>query len=107
MTPEAERVDVRTIPGLSRLVEDATRTSRPQVIERDGKAVALLVPLGSVRADRLQASPEKTNVRRPVRYRSFDEFLQDRETSSQLFSWEEIEKTVDQDRVRTWRSKNS
>ncbi|MBI2761960.1 MAG: hypothetical protein HYX51_11115 [Chloroflexi bacterium] len=83
-----------------------TRSRRPRIIERDGETVALLVPAGRAAAHGARAVPEDTSVRPPVRYRSFDEFLQDRETSPQVFSWEQIEETVDQDRAQMWRSKN-
>ena len=106
MTQEAERVDIRTVPGLSLLVEEVMRSRRPRLIQRDGETVALLVPAGRVETDQSRFLPDETNVRSSVRYRSFDEFLQDRETSPQVFSWREIEETVDQDRVQAWRSKN-
>ena len=58
MTREATRIDISAMPELARLADEVARTGMPQVLERDNKPVALLVPVSH--------SARRQRIRRPT-----------------------------------------
>jgi hypothetical protein len=58
MARTINRIDISTIPELARLAEEVARSGTPQILERDSRPIARLVPV-----DR---APRRRRTKRPA-----------------------------------------
>lgn len=108
MVREAVGVDLDTLPEIARLVEEVERSRTPRRLERNGRAVAMLVPAGGRRRNGRPASLVDTSDLPPIPYHSLEDLIADREPPPDRgFTEEEITTAVDRDRAEAWRSKYS
>jgi hypothetical protein len=109
MSREAARIDISTMPDVARLAREVERTRTPQLLEEEGRALAVLVPAGSTTRRRKPVQLVDTSALPPVPYQTIEELIANRppEAPSRTFTDKEIATALEDDRADRWRRKSS
>ena len=106
MTREAARIDISTVPELAQLVQEVTRTRRPQALQQDGQTVALLVPAGRTVRGTLRRQLVDTSALPPVPYRSVADLVRHQPVPpARSFTDAELKEAIAEARAEAWRAK--
>lgn len=99
MTRASGVIDVASMPDLARLADEVQRTRRPQLLQRDGEDVALLVPV---------TPSTRRPVRRPLstRYPTIASLAGAAGSLRKPMSWKEIQAVVREERAEAHHAKH-
>ena len=99
MASELQPIDIRTIPELDRLVEEARTTGKPRRLRRNGDDVATLVPTAPAR-------PRPAPKRLSDQYPDIDSLVGAAGSLPEPRSWDEMQAIVADERAAAYRAKH-